>query len=50
MRGRYREGEAEDFLDEVRGRDGAENSLDAVLLLLHVSLLVELIDSRTKKY
>lgn len=49
VRARYREGEAEDFLDEVGGRDGAEDSLDAVLLLLHVGLLVELIDSGTKK-
>ncbi len=38
----YREGEVEDFLDEVGGRDGAQHSLDAVLLLLHVCLFVEL--------
>lgn len=49
MHGRYREGEAEDFLDEVGGRDGAEDSLDAVLLLLHVGLLVELIDGKTNR-
>lgn len=42
----YREGEAEDFLYEVGGRDGAKDSLDAVLLLLHVGLLVELIDGK----
>lgn len=49
MRGRYRECEAEDFLDEVGGRDGAEDSLDAVLFLLHVGLLVELIHGKTEK-
>lgn len=38
----YREGKGEDFLDEVRGRDGTQHSLYAVLLLLHVSLLVKL--------
>lgn len=43
----YREGEVEDFLDEVGGRNGAEHPLDAVLLLLHVCLFVEL-KSRVK--
>lgn len=38
----YREGKVEHFLDEIRGRDGSENSLDSILLLLHVCLLVEL--------
>lgn len=38
----YREGEVEDFLDEVGSRDGAQHSLDTVLLLLHVGLFVEL--------
>lgn len=40
----YREGEGEDFLDEVGGRDGAQHSLDAILLLLHVCLLVKLME------
>lgn len=40
----YREGEVEDFLDEVGGGDGAQHSLDAVLLLLHVCLFVQLKD------
>lgn len=42
----YREGEVKDFLDEVRGRNGAEHSLNAILLLLHVRLLVELNNDR----
>lgn len=40
--GAYREGKVEDFLDEVGGGNGTENSLDTVLLLLHVGLFVEL--------
>lgn len=45
----YREGEGEDFLDEVGGGDGAEDPLDPVLLLLHVGLFVELKSSRGKE-
>lgn len=40
----YRDGEGEDSLDEVRGRYGAEYSLDTIPLLLHVCLLVKLRD------
>ena len=38
----YRQGEDEHLLDEVWGGDGSQDPLDAVLLLLHVCLLVEL--------
>lgn len=44
----YREGKVEDFLDEVRSRYGTEHSLNAVLLLLHVCLFVELREERNR--
>lgn len=45
----YREGEVEDFLDEVRSRYGTEHPLNAVLLLLHVCLFVELREETEKQ-
>lgn len=42
----YRQSKAEDLLDEIRSRNGAENSFNAVPLLLHVRLFVELKENK----
>lgn len=46
----YRQGEAKHSLDEVRGRDGSQHSLDAVFLLLHVCLLMKLSEQHEIKH